>query len=286
MPGALKPFEYVEATDVEQAAGILSKWGVRAKVLAGGVGLVDDMRRRVVTPECVVSIRNIAGLGHITGDGKGGLRIGSMATMRAIEQYESVRTDYLPLYEAVHHVPSPQVKNMATLVGNLCIASPASDVAPPLIAFGAELKIAGPGRTRSIPVESFFLGVNRTALGPGELVSEISVPAVGPGTGGAFLRLARIVTDVAKLNVAVVLRMSGDTCQDARIALGAVAPTPIRARKSEEILKGQKLDHDRIAAAAKAASGEATPITDIRSTAEYRREMVALLVEKALNAAL
>ncbi|MDP2953697.1 MAG: FAD binding domain-containing protein, partial [Chloroflexota bacterium] len=215
-----------------------------------------------------------------------GLRIGAMATLKAAESFPSVRKDYLPLYEGINHIPSLQVKSMATVVGNLCVASPASDVAPPLIALGAQVKIAGPGSTRTIPLDDFFLGVNQTALGPGELVTEISVPALAAGSGGAFLRLARTATDIAKLNVAVMLRVADGACQDVRIALGAVAPTPIRARKAEEALRGQRLDGERISAAAEAASGEISPITDIRSTAGYRREMTRLLVRKALEKAL
>jgi carbon-monoxide dehydrogenase medium subunit len=286
MARVLKPFDYFEPGTVEEAADILSKWGAKAQVLAGGVGLVDAMRRRVVAPECVVSIRSIPGLDYIRGDGDGGLQIGALASLRAAELSSLVQRGYLPLYEGIHHIPSLQVKCMGTVVGNLCVASPASDVVSPLIALGAELKIAGLGSPRTIPVESFFLGVNQTALQSGEVVAEVAIPAPAAGTGGAFLRLSRTATDVAKLNVAVMVRMVGSVCQDVRIALGAVAPTPIRAKKAEEALKGQRPEAQGIAAAAEAASEETSPLSDIRSTAEYRREMTRLLVRKALETAL
>ena len=286
MPRALRPFEYIEAGSVEEAAGILSTWGGKARVLAGGVSLIDDMRRRVATPECVVSIRALPGIGLVQGDGVSGLGIGAMVTLRTAEAFPSIKRDYLALYEGIAHIPSLQVKSMATVVGNLCVASPASDVAPPLIAMGGQVRMEGTEGSRTLPLEDFFLGVNRTALGPGELVTLVSVPAPGPGSGGAFMRLARTATDVAKLNVAVMMRVGDGVCQDVRIALGAVAPRPIRARKAEDILRGRKVEWKRIAAAAEAACEEISPISDIRSTVEYRKEMTKLLVRKSLEKAL
>jgi carbon-monoxide dehydrogenase medium subunit len=282
----LKPFEFFEPKSVKEALSALSKWGSKARVLAGGVTLVDDMRRRVVTPECVVSMQSIPGIDYIKRDGKSGLKIGAMATLRAVEISPVVQRDYLPLYEGIRHIHSLQTKYMGTLVGNLCVASPASDITTPLIALGAELKIRGRGRARNMLVESFLLGVNRTALRPDEIVAEISLPSPARGTGGAFLRLARTAADVAKLNVAVVMTVSGNVCRDVRIALGAVAPTPIRARKAEDVLKGQKLGPETIAQVAAVASEEARPISDFRSTVEYRTEMIRLLVRRALEAAL
>ncbi|HLA29125.1 MAG TPA: xanthine dehydrogenase family protein subunit M [Syntrophales bacterium] len=286
MSRALKPFEYVEAGSVEEAAGVLSTWGGKARVLAGGVSLINDMRRRVVTPECVVSIRALPGIGLIQGDGVRGLGIGAMVTLRAAEAFLSIKSDYLALYEGIAHIPSLQVKSMATVVGNLCVASPASDVAPPLIAMGGQVRMEGTSGYRTLPLEDFFLGVNQTALGPGELVTQVSVPAPGSGSGGAFMRLARTPTDVAKLNVAVMMRVVDGVCREVRIALGAVAPRPVRARKAEEALRGRKVAGERIAAAAEAACGDISPISDIRSTVEYRKEMTKLLVKKALEKAL
>jgi len=286
MARGLKPFEFIEPKSVKEAVSTLSRWGSRARLLAGGVTLVDDMRRRVVTPGCVVSIQNIPGIDCIKGDGKSGLKIGAMASLRAVELSPVVQRDYLPLYEGIHHIHSLQTKYMGTVVGNLCVASPASDIAVPLVALGAEVKVKGVGRTRSMPVEKFLLGVNRIALKRGEMVTELTIPAPAKGTGGAFLRLARTAADVAKLNVAVVMTVSGNVCRDVRIALGAVAPIPIRARKAEAALNGQKLDPEVLSQVAEVASQEARPISDFRSTAEYRTEMIGLLVRRGLETAL
>lgn len=286
MPWVLKPFEYFEPETAEQTIGILSAWGTRAKLLAGGVDLVSRMRRRKIEPECVVSIQAITGLNYIQNDGGKGLRIGALATLRSAELSPRVRNDYIPLWEAVHQIASVQVKTMATMVGNLCVASPASDVAPALIALGAELKIAGPASERTVPVENFFVGTGQTILKPGEMVTELSVPSLPAGTVGAFLKLARTATDIAKINVAVTLRLKDNRCEEARIVLGAVAPTVIRARKAEASLKGADLDTGVIRAAAELAGGEVKPITDVRSTAEYRKEMVKVLVKRAIEKAL
>lgn len=286
MPWVLKPFEYFEPETAEQTIGILSAWGTRAKLLAGGVDLVSRMRRRKIEPECVVSIQAITGLNYVQNDGGKGLRIGALATLRSAELSPRVRNDYIPLWEAVHQIASVQVKTMATMVGNLCVASPASDVAPALIALGAELKIAGPASERTVPVENFFVGTGQTILKPGEMVTELSVPSLPAGTVGAFLKLARTATDIAKINVAVTLRLKDNRCEEARIVLGAVAPTVIRARKAEASLKGADLDTGVIRAAAELAGGEVKPITDVRSTAEYRKEMVKVLVKRAIEKAL
>ena len=282
---ALKPFEYFEPVSVQEAVRISFMYGDKAKIFAGGVDLVPRMRQRKARPECVISLQSIPGLDYVESDGKG-LRIGAMTTLRSIELSPAVKKDYPVLYEAIHGMASRQVKDMGTAVGNLCVATPASDVAPPLAVLGAELKIASTGAERTIPVENLFIGVNKTALQAGEIITEILVPKPAAGAGGAFLKLVRTAADIAKVNVAVMLTVSGDTCKEAKVALGSVAPTLIRAGKAEEILKGKKLERKVIESAAKAAAEEAKPITDVRSTAEYRKEMTEVLVRRAIEKAL
>jgi len=263
----LKPFEYFEPKTVEEAVQVLSMYGEKAKVLAGGVDLVPSMRRREIQPQYVVSIQRIPGLHYIESDGTGS-RIGALTTLRSIELSRAIQRGYLVLYEAVHQIASIQVKTMGTAVGNLCVATPASDVATALISLGAELKLAGPSKERIIPLESFFIGVNQAILQPDEIVTEILLPSLPAGTGGAFLKLVRTAGDIAKVNVAVVITITDNRCKEAKITLGSMAPTPIRTRKAE------------------AAAGEAKPITDIRSTAEYRKETTKVLVRRAIEKAL
>lgn len=284
-PRVLKPFEYFEPETIEEATQILSEYGERAQLLAGGVDLVPKLRRRMLAPECVVSLLRIPGLDYIKGNGDG-LKFGPLTSIRSLELSPLIQKDYLALYEAAHQIASVQVKTTGTAVGNLCVATPASDIAVALFALDARLRIAGASSERTISIEDFFLGVGQTALKPDEMVAEVLVPPPPAGTGQAFLKLVRTTADIAKINTAVSLTVAGGVCQDARVALGSVAPTVIRARKAEEILKGKAIDQSIIEKAAATAAEETKTITDIRSTAEYRREMARVLVKRAAGKAL
>lgn len=285
MSRALKSFEYFEPRTVEEVVRILFMYGGEAKVLAGGVDLVPKMRKRQIQPKCLVSIQRIPGIDYIEGDGAEGLRIGALTSLRFIELSPAIQKDYELLHEAIHQIASIQVKNMGTAVGNLCVATPASDIALPLLVLGAKLRIVGLTQERNVPIEKFFIGVGQTVLQPSEIVTEVLLPSPPAATGGAFLKLVRTATDVAKVNVAVTVTVTDGICQDIKIALGSVAPTPIRANKAEEALKGKKLDQETIAEAAETAAEETKPIDDIRSTAEYRKEVTKVLVRRAIEKA-
>lgn len=285
MSRALKSFEYFEPRTVEEVVRILFMYGGEAKVLAGGVDLVPKMRKRQIQPKCLVSIQRIPGIDYIEGDGAEGLRIGALTSLRSIELSPAIQKDYELLHEAIHQIASIQVKNMGTAVGNLCVATPASDIALPLLVLGAKLRIVGLTQERTAPIEKFFIGVGQTVLQPSEIVTEVLLPSPPAATGGAFLKLVRTATDVAKVNVAVTVTVTDGICQDVKIALGSVAPTPIRANKAEEALKGKKLDQETIAEAAETAAEETKPIDDIRSTAEYRKEVTKVLVRRAIEKA-
>lgn len=285
MSRALKSFEYFEPRTVEEVVRILFMYGGEAKVLAGGVDLVPKMRKRQIQPKCLVSIQRIPGIDYIEGDGAEGLRIGALTSLRSIELSPAIQKDYELLHEAIHQIASIQVKNMGTAVGNLCVATPASDIALPLLVLGAKLRIVGLTQERTAPIEKFFIGVGQTVLQPSEIVTEVLLPSPPAATGGAFLKLVRTATDVAKVNVAVTVTVTDGICQDIKIALGSVAPTPIRANKAEEALKGKKLDQETIAEAAETAAEETKPIDDIRSTAEYRKEVTKVLVRRAIEKA-
>jgi len=284
-PRILKPFEYYEPETIEEATQILSEYGERARLLAGGVDLVPKLRRRLLMPECVVSLLRIPGLDYIKSNGDG-LKFGPLTSIRSLELFPLIQKDYLALYEAARQIASVQVKTTGTAVGNLCVATPASDIAPALFALGARLKIAGTSSERVISIEDFYTGVGQTSLQPGEVVAEVLVPRPATGTGQAFFKLVRTAADIAKVNVAVSLTVAGGICQEVRIALGSVAPTVIRAKKAEAVLKGKATDQRIIEEAAEVAAGETRTITDIRSTDEYRREVSRVLVKRAITKAL
>lgn len=286
MHRTMRSYELLEPQTIGEAVSILSTYGNKAKVLAGGLDLVSKMRRWQIKPECVVSIRRIPGLDYIEVDGTNGVRIGALTSLRSLELAPAIQKSYTSLYEAVRLFASVQVKTMGTVVGNLCVATPASDIAPAMFVLGAELKVAGLDSAKTVRIENFYTGVGQTILEPNEIVIEIIIPAVPAGACGAFLKLGKTRADIAKINVAVMITAANGTCKEARIALGAVAPTVIRAVQAEATLKGQKLEQEIIREAAKTAAEEAKPITDLRSTAEYRKDMVAVMVRRAIDKAL
>ena len=282
----LKSFELFEPATVEEAVQLLFMYGSRAKVLAGGLDLVMKMRLRLLLPEYVISIQRISGLDYVEGDSRTGLRIGALATLRSIELSSTVQNGYGVLYEGISAISSAQVKVMGTAVGNLCVATPATDLGPPLFVLGAKLRVVGTAPEKVIPVEKFFLAPQKSVLEPHEMVTEISVPAVPEGTGGAFFQVSKTKADIPKVNAAAMVTLTDNRCSDVRIALGSVAPTVIRAPRAEELLRGKQLDEKTIARAAEAAAEEAKLITDVRSTSKYRRTMVKILVRDALEKAI
>lgn len=282
----MKPFEYFEPRTVAEATQLLSNYGKKARILAGGIDLIPKMRKGGIKAEYIVNIQRIPGLEYIKAKGKQGLRFGAMTKLYSMETSEAVQSHYPILYDAIHQITSVQAKHMGTAVGNLCVATPASDVATALIAFGAEVRIAGVKGQRTEPIEKFYLDHHRTSLQRGEMVTEVFLPNPASGMNSAFLNLVRTHADIAKVSVAVALIVRDGICREARIVIGAVAPTVFRAAKAEALLKGQKITHPLISEAAETAAGETRPITDLRSTAEYRKEMAKVLVRRALEKAL
>ncbi len=282
----LRPFEYFEPETVEDAAKLLSGYGEKGKLLAGGVELIPRIRLRSIRPEYIVNIQKIPGLDYIEGNGKEGVRFGALTPIRSLELSPMIQKDYSILYEATHQLPSVQVKSMGTLVGNLCVGTPASDMATSLFALDAELKIVNATGENTIPISTFYKGPGQTVLQPGEIVMEVILPPAKPQTGGAFQHLVRTRADISKVCVAVIITMTDGTCREVRIALGAVAPTVIRAQSAEAALKGRKIDQNIIESAAKSAAEKTKPITDLRSTTEYRKEAARILVKRALIKAL
>ncbi|MDP2917806.1 MAG: xanthine dehydrogenase family protein subunit M [Dehalococcoidia bacterium] len=286
MHRTLRPFELLEPESIPEALQYLSKCGAKGKVLAGGLDLIQKMRRwQIKQPACLVSIRRIPGLNYIRGGNGRGLRIGPMTSIRALELSPEVKEGFPVLWEAAHQIASIQVKTMGTVIGNLCVATPASDIAPVLYILGAKLRIAGPDGKKTVAIEDFFIPVCQNILEPDQFVTELTIPAIPAGSGAAFMKLAHTKACIARVNAAAMVTMADGVCKQARIALGAVAPTVIRASKTEKLLRGKKLDKALIAEAGELAAKESKPISDLRGSAWYRKEMVAVLVRRALELA-
>jgi carbon-monoxide dehydrogenase medium subunit len=274
-------FEYHCPDSLEEALKLLGGKGGRVAVLAGGTDLLVKAKQRGVEPSAVVSIRKIPSLALIE-ERSDGLRIGAAVRMIQLERSEVVRRAFPLLAEAVSAVGSIQIRHMATIGGNLCNASPAADGSVALLALDSTVHVAGPHRTRSVLLSEFFLGPGKTALAPNELLTGMSIPYLPPHTGTAFARISRTDMDLAKVNVATALTLDGEKVSGARVALGAVAPTVMRAAAAERVLVGGVPSDELLQKAAEEASKEARPITDVRSTAEYRRRLVSVLVRRTL----
>ena len=281
---SFKPTQYFNPTELSEAVKILSDIGSGAYVIAGGTDLLVEKSPEV---EALVDLKSL-GLSYVEECAEG-IKIGAATIFSDIEKsFLSGKNPYHILAEAAGLVGTPQIRNMGTIGGNICRTSPCSDMSPVLLALNAIVKIAGPEGTRELPVMDFFKGVRKDALNPGEIVTEIFIPAVSEKSGSAFIKLGRVaVSDLSIINVATCVEMdSNNICTDVRIALGAVAPTPIRVLNAEKVLRGKKLVDGILEEAALVASNEIQPITDIRATAEYRRDVSRVLVKRALESSL
>lgn len=283
----MRRFEIATPAGVDDCLRILADGGSGATLLAGGTDLVPQLKNGMLKPARVVDLSGVATLRRLEGAPGAGVRIGATVTARTLERHPLIRAEYGALAESAALVGSVQVRNLATVGGNLCNAAPSADMAPPLLALDAEAVIAGPTGERRVPLASFFTGVRRTVLGPGELLVELVVPAPAPRSGGSYLRhTPRRELDIAVVGVASQLTLSDGVCATARIALAAVAPVPLRATAAEQVLTGQPPTPERIAQAADLAVEAARPISDQRGSADFRRHLVRVLTRRTLTAAL
>ncbi len=284
----LRKFEFFSPSSLAEALELLDKHGVRAKLIAGGTDLLVQMKAKLTTPSFVISLLRIPNLSEIGQDGTG-CKIGALAKHAQIGDAPILQERWGVLASAARKVGSPQVRNWGTIGGNLCNASPAADTAPPLLILDAEVTLVGPRGERRLPLESFFIGPGLTALAQDEILQEILIPGIPGPSRWAYLKLGRRKSlDLALASVAVWLTADPHTnvCQRARISLGAVAPTPMRAKETEKFLEGRTLDERVILEAGEKACMECRPISDIRASAEYRREMVKILFPRAIKKAL
>jgi CO/xanthine dehydrogenase FAD-binding subunit len=283
----VRRFEMLLPASVEECVGALASRNGNARMVAGGTDLLPQMKNGVVKPGTVIDLSGIPALANVTSANGHGLRIGACATARALELDAEVRGRYAALAESAALVGSVQVRNLATVGGNLCNAAPSADMAPPLLALEAEAIIASPRGERRVPLARFFQGVRRTVLEADELLVALLVPAPPAASGGSYLRhTPRRELDIAVVGVASQVTLAGGRIAKARIALASVAPTPVRATAAEAALEGQPPSTELIERAAALALESATPISDQRGSAEFRRHLVRVLTRRTLNIAL
>ena len=301
----MKTFDYFKPKTFEEALSLLAKYGEKAKLIAGGTDIIVMIKQKAIAPEVLISLQGIPGLDQMIYNGS--LSIGPMVTHRAIEKSEVIKNNFSALADAVDDLGSVQIRNVATIGGNICTAAPSADTATPLLVLGTQVKIKSVKEERTLPIEQFFKGPGESTLKTGEMVKELSIPKPLPNTGSAYYKLQRrLALDLPILGVSVLLsldknkvtcsdllcttspistilhKMEEDeiVCTDVRIALGVAAPTPMRALKAEALLRGKKLSDELLEEAANTASQEAQPRDSIRGEAWYRKDMVRVLVKR------
>ena len=281
-------FEYRTPKNLKEVHASLKEFGTDAKLIAGGTALIIMMKQRLVQPSCLVSLRSVRGLNGIEVK-DGGLRIGGLATHRAVEASSLVRRRLPLLAETYHHVATVRIRNTATVGGGLAHADPNQDPPPTLIALGATIKATSANGSRVIPLDGFFTDYYETVLNPDEIITELFVPRLPANSGAAYLKfLPRTADDYATVSAAAVLTLDKNkkTIVDARIALGSVGTTPIRATAAEAVLRGQPLKAEAFAEAGEKAKEVVDPVSDFRGSAGYKKEMAAVFVRRALEKAL
>jgi len=283
----LPKFNYLVPNTLDEALSLLARYKGKARVIAGGTDFIPKLKRREIgAPEYVIDLKGIPGLDKIY-DSNSGLSLGALVTIRAVETSALIGEKFSILAQATQSMASPQVRNRGTIAGNICNAVPSADTAPALLTLEARLKLISQKGNRTVNIEDFFTGPNQTALADEEILQEIQIPTPPPKSKGIYLKLTpRRAMDLAIVGVAVVVIPEDGVCKDIRIALGAVAPTPTRARRAEGILKGQRFSEKLIEKAAQAAADQSQPIDDHRASAEYRRDMVKVLTKRAIKQAI
>jgi carbon-monoxide dehydrogenase medium subunit len=283
----LPNFEYMAPKTLGEACNLLAELGKGAMVMAGATDLIPPMKDRVIKPEYLIDIKRIPDLDYLEFESTEGLKIGALTTLRSIETSPIVKENNPAVAHAAKVVASTQIRAKGTMVGNICNASPSCDTAPILLVQGAKILVQGPNKDRCISIDDFFVGIKKTSLESGEVVTGIIIPPLGENEKAAYIKHAvRKAMDLAIIGVAARLRIEKGICTDAKIALGAVAITPIRAPRAEEILIGKKLTEEVIAEASVAAMNSCNPISDIRASAEYRKDMIRVFTKRAIKQAM
>jgi aerobic carbon-monoxide dehydrogenase medium subunit len=282
-------FDYLEPHNLRQAISLLQRHGDQARPVAGSTDFLVRWRTGSWRPQYVVNLQHIPGLDRVSYSPRGRLRLGALTTVQALESHPVVRENYPALATGATSFAGVQVRNLATVGGNVCNASPAGDTLPALLVFGAQCKMVGPDGERWLPLDQFFLGPGRTALGPAEILTELRLPPPSRQSGSLYIKHSpRGAMDIAAVGVAsaVSLKDGGRVIDDVKIALGAVAPRPVRAYQAEELLRGQTVTPELVRAAVQAAQNAANPIDDVRASGDYRKSIVGVLVQRTLERSL
>jgi len=281
----MKPFSYFFPRTLKEAIELLTKHGPEAKLLAGGTDLLVEMKEGILAPQYVIDLKAIPELNQIKLENQY-LKIGALATVHEVEVNPLVLKQAGILAQAASLLGSLQIRNKGTIGGNLCHASPAADLAPPLLALEGRVGMVGKNGKRMVDLENFFVGPGITTLKSDEILTEIQVPNLPLGTRGIYLKFSpRKAMDLALVGVAVLITpdVSNQICNRARIALGAVAPTPSRARRAERVLEGKRLERELLHEVSDLAAEESKPVSDIRGSAWYRKEILKILVEQGIE---
>jgi carbon-monoxide dehydrogenase medium subunit len=282
-------FEMFQPATLQEASRLLKENGPGGRFLAGGTDLVIAMKEKGLLPKYIVDLKRVPGLGGIRENSDGSISLGALTTLYEIETSKLIKKKYPFLAQSAAEVGSIQIRNRATIGGNMANASPSADTSPALMALGAIATIVSAGGERKILVEEFFKGPGQTVMNVDEIVTEITIPKTGPSLVGEYIKFSpREMMDLAYVGVAVAYNLAADDkkCTGVRIVLGAVAPTPIRAKRAEAALETQVLSAALAEKVGQIAAEEAKPISDVRSSADYRRAMVGTMTKRSLlNAA-
>src|SRR5439155_10951575 len=285
---SVKEFTYLRPTNLKESVGLLSEHRGKAKVLCGGTDLMLFLQDGIFTPDFLIDVRNVAELNVLDFSSESGLTLGAATSLRRIETSPLVQDKYPHLAQGAAEIGSVQIRNLGSAGGNVCTATPSADIAPALISLEATARLASVRGERTVPLDQFFTGVRKTVLEPDELLVDLRIPAPPKRSSGAYVKLdTRPQMDLAIVGVAVTVALApGDSqIQRAAICLGAVAPTPIRAREAEQIHASRPLTDALLAEAGQAAAKAARPISDVRASADYRREQCDLMTRRAIRLA-
>lgn len=283
----IRDFIYKKARTVEEALDLIDQFKDNYKIICGGQSLLILMRQGLVAPEVLIDIKNVEELNYIRFDKEDGLRIGAATTHRTVELSPVVLETYPVLVNMEKNLASIQTRNWGTIGGNLCHGDPAGDPGPVFTALNGSVTIESKGKKRTLTLEAFFIDYFETALEEGELLLEVHLPPIPPRTAFAYEKFNIIKNDqgLVSLAAAITLERNGRVCKDARIVLGAAAPTPKRARETEKLLIGEKLDKALLERAGGKASEEADPVPDVHASEDYRRHLVRSLAKKVVKRA-
>lgn len=280
--------EYHSPQTLDEVLQLLDNYGEQAQIISGGTDLIPKMKARVLMPDHIIGLKQIENLDFIDYDSEKGLWLGPATTLGKTERHPIIQSLYPVLYEGIHSMASTQIRNAGTVIGNICNAVPSADTAPALLVLNAEIRISSSASERTVPIAEFFTGVCRTVLKPNEVVTGIHIPVPTEGAIMKYYKCSpRRALDLAVVGVATFVVVKDGICEDARIALGAVAVTPKRASRAEKMITGQKITPELITQVSEfAATEECSPIADMRATKEYRQELVRLSVRDGLLLAL